>query len=302
MIQDCSYVWFDGHLVDRSQATIPAMSVSSQFGITPFEGIRGYLQSAGGLGLFRFVDHVHRLLDSCQRLCIQVDLEINELQRAVAELVIKNAIEGDFAIRILVVVEQCSSWNTLPLIGKVLIVPVTKPRQDIQALTTEQFFHPSFVRIDNLTMPPSVKVGGNYLNGRYGAIEAKDAGVKHPVFLTRDGFVSETGGANIFAVFGDRLITPPEDDFILRGITRDTLLAIAPRLGLAPCVERIHCELLCAADEVFLCGSAVELQPIVNTNRQKMGQPQTTKDLLDLYLNVVSGEVEIDRNWITSVS
>src|SRR5581483_10717811 len=63
--------------------------------------------------------------------------------------------------------------------------------------------------------------------------EAIDAGVDEALLLDARGCVTEGTGDNVFAVRGRRLRTPPALN-ILEGITRETLLGLAPRAGLEP--------------------------------------------------------------------
>ena len=66
----------------------------------------------------------------------------------------------------------------------------------------------------------------------YAKLEAQRRGADDAIFLTLDGDVSEATTANVFAVRGDELATPPLSAAILPGTTRTWLVANAARLGL----------------------------------------------------------------------
>jgi branched-chain amino acid aminotransferase len=90
-------------------------------------------------------------------------------------------------------------------------------------------------------------------------------------------WVEEMGGMNLFFVRTDpgsepggapRIITPPLTGTLLPGITRDSLLKLAPDLGVKAAEEPISIEqwqAQCAAGqltEVFACGTAAVITPV----------------------------------------
>lgn len=80
----------------------------------------------------------------------------------------------------------------------------------------------------------SAKCAGNYAATIKPALEARAEGFDQILWV--DGvdyqYLQECGTMNIFAVIGDRLVTPPTGDTILAGITRDSLITIAKDMGL----------------------------------------------------------------------
>jgi branched-chain amino acid aminotransferase len=100
-----------------------------------------------------------------------------------------------------------------------------------------------------------------WLNNVWNQLEAQKAGFDEVVLLNERGEVAECTAANVFAVSGGRVFTPPTTCGCLEGITRGVLLEIAPRLGI-PMEERILTpEDLRRAEEMF----------ISSTNRNLIG-------------------------------
>lgn len=100
-----------------------------------------------------------------------------------------------------------------------------------------------------------------WLNNVWHLAEAQKAGFDEVVLLNERGEVAECTAANVFAVAGGRVLTPPLASGCLEGITRGVLLEIAPRLGI-PMEERtLTPEDLRRADELF----------ISSTNRNLLG-------------------------------
>jgi branched-chain amino acid aminotransferase len=120
----------------------------------------------------------------------------------------------------------------------------------------------------------AVKCGGNYAAALAGQLEAIAAGCDQTVWLdaVEHRWVEEMGGMNLFFVYGSgsaaQLVTPPLTGTLLPGITRDSLLTLAPDLGI-PAVEGMVSVSQWRADvaagkitEVFACGTAAVITPV----------------------------------------
>ncbi|HIL93784.1 MAG TPA: D-amino acid aminotransferase [Cycloclasticus sp.] len=92
--------------------------------------------------------------------------------------------------------------------------------------------------------------------------------------LLRDGFATEGSASNLFIVKDKQLITPPKSHNLLPGITRDLVLELAIEGGI-DCVEReISEQALFSADEIWLTSSTKEIMPVIELNRQAVGNGQ----------------------------
>jgi para-aminobenzoate synthetase/4-amino-4-deoxychorismate lyase len=80
------------------------------------------------------------------------------------------------------------------------------------------------------------------------------------LLLDADGTVLEASRANVFAVRGGALLTPPTDGRILPGTARRALLEVAAEAGVEARERRLELEDLREAEEVFLTGSVRGLQ------------------------------------------
>lgn len=123
--------------------------------------------------------------------------------------------------------------------------------------------------------------------------------------LSSRGYVSEGTGENVFLVLGGKLITPCAGEDLLAGITRDTLITLAEReLGLLTVERTVNRSELYVADEVFLCGTAAEITPVVDVDGHQVGDgspgPLTTR-LREVYGQVVHGERPDYSDWCLAV-
>ncbi|MGI5836079.1 MAG: D-amino acid aminotransferase [Chloroflexota bacterium] len=121
---------------------------------------------------------------------------------------------------------------------------------------------------------------------------AAEAGCQDALFI-RDGFLMESTAGNAFAVFGDTLCTPPKSNYILHGVTREVLLQLADREGIACKEAPIPVDKLYSADELFITGTVSELLPIISVDGRSIGSgrpgPMFSR-LLEIYRRYATGE------------
>ena len=103
-------------------------------------------------------------------------------------------------------------------------------------------------------------------------MEARAPG-RIPLLLDAGGEVLEASRANVFAVDGEVLITPPADGRILAGLARARVIAIARALGVESRERTLHLERLLAADAAFLTGSLRGLEPVRSVADAELAPP-----------------------------
>lgn len=83
-----------------------------------------------------------------------------------------------------------------------------------------------------------------------------------PLLVTAGGTVLEASRANVFAVAGGELLTPPLDGRILPGIARRRVLELASKLDIEASERELTLAELRTAEEVFLTGSIRGVEPV----------------------------------------
>lgn len=102
------------------------------------------------------------------------------------------------------------------------------------------------------------------------AEEARSRGAREALFV-RDGMVIEGSRSNLAAVENGRLVTPPESNYMLSGISRGVVLELCVDLGI-PVEERPISEReLFESDELMLIGTSAEVVPIVSVDGRPIG-------------------------------
>jgi len=120
---------------------------------------------------------------------------------------------------------------------------------------------------------------------------AVDAGATDAIFV-RDGMALEAPSANLFAVFGGVLTTPPASNYILHGITRSFILELAGDLGIDVAERSFSREELGGADEVFLSSTVLEVRPIVSIDGAAVGNGapgEVTRAIYERFKSRTSG-------------
>jgi D-alanine transaminase len=85
--------------------------------------------------------------------------------------------------------------------------------------------------------------------------------------------VTESTSSSVLAVFDGVLTAPPAGPWILPGITRQTVLALAREIGI-PVAERFFdCDELKNADEVLLTSTRIDVLPVTTVDGQPIGGP-----------------------------
>ncbi|MFC1930574.1 branched-chain amino acid transaminase, partial [Chloroflexota bacterium] len=160
-------------------------------------------------------------------------------------------------------------------------------------------------RIDDTVIPARAKITGLYVNSALAKTEAFENGYEEAILLTHDGHVSEGSGENIFIVSGNKLITPPVYDNILKGITRDTVITLArDELGIETVERSIDRSELYIIDECFMTGTAAHVTPVTEIDHHKVGNGEVgviSSKLQELYFGIVRGKNKKYGNWCTPV-
>lgn len=125
------------------------------------------------------------------------------------------------------------------------------------------------------------------------------------ILLNAHGKVSEEPRGCIFLVRRDQIATPKITDNILESITRDTLITLLQDVYDKKVLERdIDRTELYLAQEIFLCGTGLEIVPVLSVDHHPVGSGkpgELTRALRDCYFKAASGEDDQYRDWLTPV-
>ena len=145
------------------------------------------------------------------------------------------------------------------------------------------------------TIPTDAKAAGLYMICTLSKHKAEKDGFTDALMLDYEGKVAESTGSNIFFVFNGELHTPIPHCF-LDGITRQTAISIAEKQGIKVVQRDIYPEEIKDAQEIFLTGSAVEINPVRKIDDLEFKVGKVTSMISDLYLSEVDKNYKIDKS------
>ena len=299
-------IWFDGKFVPWDQATVHVGTHALHYGSSVFEGIRAY-STPKGPAIFCLDQHVNRWLESCKMVKMPMQYTHDDLRNAIIETVRVNKLAscyirpisfrgfGGFSLDPRAYPVQAAifvfEW------GKYLGPEALEQGVDVGVS--------SWRRMATSTFPAMAKIGGQYVNSSFVAMEANDHGYTEGIALDITGYVSEGSGENIFVIDDGAIYTPPVGSSILRGVTRMAALTIARDLGIPVIEQNIPREMLYIADEVFFTGTAAEVTPIRSIDHVTIGAGKRgpiTKKIQDRFFEIVEGRGEDKYGWLTYVN
>ncbi|HZR51339.1 MAG TPA: branched-chain amino acid aminotransferase [Streptosporangiaceae bacterium] len=271
--------WYDARLEPYGPFTLdPATSVfhyAQEF----FEGLKAYRQDNGSITMFRPDANAARFNSSARRMAMP-ELPEETFIRALELLVAQDRdwvphTEGySLYLRPFMIATQRGLGVNHPA-TEYLFCVIASPAASYFAGGAKPVT--VWLSEDYTRAAPggtgAVKCGGNYAAAFTAQRQAVEQGCDQVVWLdaAEHRWVEEMGGMNLFFVFGDdRILTPALTGTLLPGITRDSLLTLAPTLGIGAEEGRIstdqwreQCE-TGELTEVFACGTAAVITPVGN--------------------------------------
>lgn len=303
-MESAKEIWMDGSFVRWEDAKVHILTHTLHYGLGAFEGIRCY-ETAKGSAIFRFRDHMDRLYRSAHIIGITPNMDQEETSRAMIDLIRRNGFTSCYIRPIIYLgygeMGVANAKAPVHMAGAVwkwgAYLGEEGLRKGIRAKVSSFTSHHV-----NSYMTKS-KTCANYAVSQMAKMEAVRDGYDEAVLLDAAGMVAQGSGENIFIVRGGALKTPPLVG-VLEGITRDTVIRLAEARGLRVSQEPFARDELYIAEEAFFTGTAAEVTPIREVDRRKIGCGQpgpVTRDLQEAFFQVVRGEDEAHRHWLTLV-
>jgi len=296
-------IWIDGELIDWKDATIHSLSHVVHYGSSVFEGIRAY-KNVNGKAVFRLDEHVQRLFESAKIYKMDIPFTQEKIHDAIIKTIKANNLEACYIRPV-----------TYRGYGELGVNPLNCPVNTVIGvwkwgayLGDEGLSKGVNVGVSSWrkpapdTFPTLSKCGANYMNSQLAKIEAIEHGYDEAIMLDYQGFVAEGSGENIFIIEDNTLITPTLSSSILKGLTRDSVIKIAGKLGIDVKEEIIQRERLYLADEIFFTGTAAEVTPIRSVDNKIIGngsRGELTEKIQNYFFDILNGKIEDEFNWLT---
>jgi branched-chain amino acid aminotransferase len=296
----------NGSFVHVAEAAVSVHAHALSYGTGTFEGMRAtWNEDACELYLLEPRAHYERMHRSANALGLPLPYPANELVAITIELLRRNRARCDTYVR-----------PILLLSGEVLPVRM----HDIEARFSialsafpANYIDPAGVRCmvsswrrsPDSTIPVRAKVIGSYVGPAVAKTEAVLAGFDEALMLTVEGNLAEATTSNVLLRCGSQWITPAPDQDILEGITRRQVIElIEEEFGEAVIERSVDRSELYVCDEALLCGTAVQVVPLVEVDRRPVWDGRPGKRTLRLMaaLNSISRrETDAHPEWTTPV-
>lgn len=302
---DSAWAFLDGKYLPVRDAKISVLTHAFNYGTGVFEGIRAYWNPTHEqLYVLHLKEHYRRFRNSCKIMRLDLPYGVDELAEITREILLRSRFREDAYIRPL-------AYKSSELIGvrlhdldtgfTVFSVPFGNYVDIDRGISV---CVSSWRRVDDNAVPARAKITGSYVNAALAKTEAQEAGFDEAIVLNNDGHVSEGSAANLYMVRDGVLITPPPSDNILEGIVRGSVMTLARDLDIPVEIRSIDRTELYIADELFLCGTGVQMSAITSVDHRQIGEGEmgpVTKRLASVYYEAVRGNVERYRDWVTPV-
>jgi len=286
-------VYFNGDYIPESQALVPYRDRSFLFGDGAFDLTRTFKHE-----IFKLDQHIERFYYSMRALRLDPGLSPDEMTTISRTVVEKNlhllGADEDYWVgqRVTrgVLKVDGDNWNHYgpTIIVECVPMPIVERahyyRDGVPVVT------PSVRRTPPDALTPRAKTH-NYLNLIMGDLEVKAQNPNNwAVLLDQNGNLCEGIGSNIFIIRGGELLTPKEN-FVLPGVSRQTVIDLAGELGIAFREADIDLFDGYNADEAFITSTSLCICPVTSINGAVVGDGAVygpiTRRLIDAYADLV---------------
>ncbi|MFC0002973.1 branched-chain amino acid aminotransferase [Micromonospora siamensis] len=318
--------WRRPELLPLGSVPLHPGTVGLHYGQAIFEGLKAFRQPDGSIAVFRPRDNARRFQRSAARLAMP------PLPEAMFLDAIERLVAADASA---LPADPAQSLYLRPLMfatdTNLMLKPSERYRFLLMAFVAGGFFGAGVdaisVRVNHnhaRAMPGGtgdVKIAGNYAPTFPAQIEAERAGCQQVLWLdsTENRWIEEMSGMNLFLVAGrghrTEIVTSPLTGTLLPGVTRDTVLRLAARLGYGVREERIALSQWRDGSgpggrftEAFACGTAAVITSVRDVRDAGGdwiigdGQPgPVTTTLRKALTNVQRGRVPDTEGWLHPV-
>lgn len=275
-------IYIDGKYLDEKNAKVSVFDHGLLYGDGIFEGIRAYNGR-----VFKLKEHIDRLFASAHAIMLNIPISHADMMKAVVNTCRQNKIRDGY-IRLVVTrgvgslglnPYKCKNPSVIVIADKIQLYPEAMYSRGLDIITVPT------ARNLHSALNPAIK-SLNYLNNILAKIEAINGGCEEAVMLNSEGFVAECTGDNLFIVRRGQMMTPPLSAGALYGITREVVMELGKKAGLAVSEPNLTRYDLFNADECFLTGTGAEIIPVVKIDGRIIGAGKpgpVTKRLVSEY-------------------
>lgn len=298
--------YFEGAWVPVRDAKVSIMTHAFMYGTATFEGIRAYWNpDQRRLYGLKLREHVERIRQSCRILLMKDVPSVDELTGLIVETIRRNDFHEDAYIRPSFYKSTRAIGVRLHNLDNELYIIAVPFGNYIDTDGGIRVMTSSWRRNADEALPARGKIVGGYVNMALQKSEAELNGYAEAIVLTASGHVNEASAANLFMVRDGVALTPPVSDDLLEGVTRKAMIELLTNEGIPVETTRsIDRSELYIADEVFLCGTGVQISPVIEVDHRPVGSGEIgpiSRLVRDRYFDAVRGRLPEYSHWLTPI-
>lgn len=270
--------WQEPKIVPYGEMMMSPAILALHYGQSVFEGMKAFKNSKGELTIFRPQRHLQRFNKSLERMCmphVNEELFINSLASLIEvdEAWIPTAEGSSLYIRPFMFANEARLG--VKISDEYRFVILTGP-------VAPYFSKPVRIKVEEEYVRAAeggtgfAKCAGNYGGAFYPTMLAQKQGFDQ-VFWTdakEHKYIEESGAMNVMFVLNGKLVTPKLVSTLLDGVTRDSILTLAPALGIEVEQRRVSVAEIEEGikngklTEAFGVGTAAVVSPIASISIQ----------------------------------
>ncbi len=264
-------VFLNGQLLDS--AAVSVFDEGLLYGYGVYETLRVHQGVA-----FRQTEHILRLCESAKQTGMACPDE-TELADAMRATISGNGLK-EAALRVVLTAGGKSDWGDVPQSLIVMAKPLSEQKAALSAITVP--YHRNVAQAKTLNCLTAVVA-------RKAAAEKR----ADEALFTKNGNVLEGTTCNVFAVFGQTLVTPKEG--VLSGITRGIVMALAEKHGLLVEERTLPLDTLLSANEAFITSTLRQIVPLTAVDGKNIPRGPLTTQLQHAFAEFVLHEISSQK-------
>lgn len=258
-------VFLNGQFLPLEDAKVSVLDRGFLFADGVYEGIPVF-----GGKLFRLEQHLTRLQRSLDAIQLPLNWSSEQWKSTLNELIERNG-GGDQSCYLQVTRGPAQRDHLFPTNITPTVFAMCNPLPQIDPATISAGL--SAVTVEDIRWQrcdiKAVSLLGNVLMKQEAAQRGADEAI-----LTKEGLAYEGAASNLFVVKDGQIVTPPKNNHILGGVTRDLVLELAEQHQLSHAERQIPIDELAEVEEIWLTSSTREIRAITQLNHQPVGSGQ----------------------------
>ncbi len=254
--------YLNGEYLPLDHASVPVLDRGFIFGDGIYEVIPVYAGKP-----FRLFHHLERLNNSLQAIRLNNPLTDDEWEVIIQQVINRNG-DGDQSVYLQITRGVAKRDHGFPGDVQPTIFIMSNPFKPVEpellqkgvAAITLDDIRWQYCHIKSIALLPNVLLRQQALEA--GAAEA---------ILLRNNEVTEGAASNVFIVLDGKILTPPKDECLLPGITRDLVVELAQSNRLDWEERAVSRNELLRAEEIWVTSSTREILPVTRLNEQPVG-------------------------------